>query len=283
MGCCESTPEVPEEIIPDPEGPCHFIVQSCSMFNKDYEVFRDEVDQSQRWLFLNKEGKGNSGKAYIDLENYVRTDEANPKKGEVLWRAKYDEHPDFKQQYGDSDSSSDGFSSDGFRPSRRKLQMKWKLNTKATITSIKYPGQEFKIKVKAKGRAQRVIRFKRDEEGKLVKTYHDTETVKKVSYKIKNNVSGDTVDNFKIKGLSRGGELKWKNAAFKASLEGGFFSRGNTDIYTMGGVDPGFCLLMAHICSTEFGPSEIKGDLHPNWRHYDGWDSDGFGSNSGSD
>ena len=39
---------------------------------------------------------------------------------------------------------------------------------------------------------------------------------------------------------------------------------------------------MAHVCATEFGPSEIKGDLHPQWHLYEGWDSDGFGSGSGS-
>ena len=249
---------------------------------QDYEVFRDEVADNQRWLFLNKEGKAFSDKAYIDLENYIRTDPENEKKGEVLWRAKYDEHPDFKQQY-QSDSSSDGFSSDGFRPSRRKLEMKWKLETKATIKSVKYKGQEFKIKVKAKGTAQRIVRFTRNEEGELVKHYHDSEKVKKISYKIKNGNTGDTIDKFKIKGLSKGGELKWKCGAFKAELEGGFWSRGNTEVFTMGGVDPGFSLLMAHICSTEFGPNEIKGDLHPNWPAYDGYDSDAWGSGSGSD
>jgi hypothetical protein len=30
-------------------------------------VFRDEVAPNQRWLFLNKEGKGHSDKAYVDL------------------------------------------------------------------------------------------------------------------------------------------------------------------------------------------------------------------------
>lgn len=253
------------------------------MFNKDYEVFRDEVAPNQRWLFLNKEGKAFSDKAYIDLENYVRNDPENPKKGEVLWRAKYDEHPNFKQEY-QSDSSSDGFSSDGFRPSRRKLQMKWKLETKATIKSVKFKGQEFKVKVKAKGTAQRIVRITRDEEGKLVKHYHDSEKVKKISYKIKNKATGDTIDYFKIKGLSKSsGELKWKCGAFKSSLDGGFFFPGNTEVFTRGGVDPGFSLIMAHICSTEFGPNEIKGDLHPQWHMFEGYNSDGWGSGSGSD
>ena len=231
-------------------------------------------------MFLNKEGNKYDG-AHIDLENYVRMNPDNPKKGEVLWRARYDEHPRFKQQY-DSDSSSDGFSSDGFRPSRRKLQMKWKLETKATITSVKYPGQHFKVKVKAKGTAQRVVRFIRDEDGNRRKTYHDTETVKKVSYKVKHGATGDTIDKFKLRGLSRD-ELKWKCGAFRALLEGGFFSRGVTEVHTAPGIDPGFALIMAHLVSTEFGPSEIKADLHPHWHLYDGYDSDGFGSGSGSD
>jgi len=263
------------------QGPCHFKVKSCSMFNKDYEVYKEEVDKDNRWLFLNKEGKAFSDKAYIDLENYIREDEENPKKGQVLWRAKYDEHPDFKQQYG-SDSSSDGFSSDGFRPSRRKLQMRWRLSTKATLKAVKYPGLEFKIKVKAKGTAQRIVRYTRDEEGNLQKHYHDSEHVKKISYKIKNKQTGDTIDKFKIKGLKRD-TLKWKCGAFNATKEGGFFFPGPLDVETKPGIDPGFALLMAHVCATEFGPSEIKGDLHPQWHLYEGWDSDGFGSGSGSD
>ena len=248
---------------------------------QDYEVYRTEVADNQRWLFLNKEGKAFSDKAYIDLENYVRTDPENEKKGEVLWRAKYDEHPHFKQEYN-SDSSSDGFSSDGFRPSRRKLQMKWKVETKGTIKSVKYPGQEFKIKVKAKGTAQRIVRLRRNEEGELVKTYHDTEKVKKISYKVKNEITGDTIDKFKVKGLSKS-DLKWKCGAFKCEKEGGFWGPGNHQVYTMGGVDPGFSLVMAHICATEFAPAEIKKDLHPDWHRFEGYDSDGWGSGSGSD
>ena len=44
------------------------------MFNKDYEVYKEEVDKDNRWLFLNKEGKAFSDKAYIDLEStFART------------------------------------------------------------------------------------------------------------------------------------------------------------------------------------------------------------------
>ena len=30
------------------QGPCHFVVESCSMFNKDYEVYKEEKDKDNR-------------------------------------------------------------------------------------------------------------------------------------------------------------------------------------------------------------------------------------------
>ena len=113
------------------QGPCHFKVKSCSMFNKDYEVYKEEVDKDKLRLFLNKEGKAFSDKAYIDLENYIREDEENPKKGQCSRLPSTTSTPDSHSEYGSD--SSDGFSSDGFRPSRRKLQMRWRLSTKATL------------------------------------------------------------------------------------------------------------------------------------------------------
>ena len=243
------------------------------MFNKDYEVYKDEKSTDNRWLFLNREGKAFSSSARIDLENYVREDEENPKKGEVLWTAKYDENPDFKQKYA-SDSSSDGFSDvegfgRGFVSSNRKMMMNWKLETKATLKSVKYEGLKYKIKVKAKGIATREVHIhhvKDEETGQTreVISYEDHEYVKKISYKIQDKETGDTVDKFKIKGLT-GSELKWKCDAFKATKEGGFFFPGPTIIDVKGTVDPAFCLLMGHICSSEFAPAEIKKDLHPSW------------------
>jgi hypothetical protein len=100
--------------------------------------------------------------------------------------------------------------------------------------------------------------------------YDDHEHVKKISYKVKDAETGDTVDKFKIKGLTKS-ELKWKCDAFKATKEGGFFFPGPTEVKTEGPVDPGFCLIMAHICATEFAPDEIKRDFKPKW-----WDVPGY-------
>ena len=121
---------------------------------------------------------------------------------------------------------------------------------------------KYKIKVKAKGIATRIVRkshIKDEETGEVreVTSFTDNEYVKKISYKVKDDETGDTVDKFKIKGLTKN-ELKWKCGAFKATKEGGFFFPGPTEITTEGPVDPGFCLIMAHICATEFSTDEIK-------------------------
>ena len=118
------------------------------------------------------------------------------------------------------------------------------METKATIKSVKYKGLKYKIKVKAKGIATRIVRkshIKDEETGEVreVTSFTDNEYVKKISYKVKDDETGDTVDKFKIKGLTKN-ELKWKCGAFKATKEGGFFFPGPTEITTEGPVDPGF-------------------------------------------
>ena len=62
MGCCESTPAVPDEILEDPHPNQRnvFVTKSCSMFNSDFEVFKNSEDPTNRWLFLNKVGKWGS-------------------------------------------------------------------------------------------------------------------------------------------------------------------------------------------------------------------------------
>ena len=79
------------------------------MFNKDYEVYREEVGEHNRWLFLNRQGKGfMDPTGYIDLENYVRINPEDKKKGQVLWKLKYNEKPHFDMGVTLDDSESDG-------------------------------------------------------------------------------------------------------------------------------------------------------------------------------
>ena len=96
-GCCcfgcDVTPDVPENIIPDPEDgqPCEFTIQRCGWggFSRDYQAFRglDDPVEENRWLFLNKSGSTFGGDCVIAIENFVRVKEDKPKEGEILWKA----------------------------------------------------------------------------------------------------------------------------------------------------------------------------------------------------
>jgi hypothetical protein len=92
---------------------------------------------------------------------------------------------------------------------------------------------------------------------------NDTEVVTKISYKIRNG-AGEVIDRFCIYPVDES-DLRWECGAFTAELRGGWFSKYPHEIHTKPGIDPGFALLFAHICVTEFAPDEIKKDLKPNW------------------
>ena len=251
------------------------------MFANDYIVYADEDDKDSKWLFLNKEGAVFTDKCRIDLENFVRTDEENPKKGEVLWNTTFEGRPQFKREY-ESDSSEDSFSDDddffsifnrGRGHSDDEYAMKWKMEAKAKIKPKKNEGETMKLKIKAKGTATRKIRTHRDDEGNVVTHNEDHEKVKKISYKLEGPHIGpvasddeeeepsDFKEKFKIKGdLYSGRELKWNCSLFKAKERYGV----NT-VQTKEGYDPALGLIVAHLCATEFDPNEIKKDFSPMW------------------
>ena len=111
--CCSSdvTPDVPDEIIPDPENaqPCTFTVKRLGKFgmSRDYEAYRgaDDPTKENRWLFLNKSGSTWGGKCKIAVENYVRENPDNPKAGQILWEADFEDDPYFQQYLRDPGTS----------------------------------------------------------------------------------------------------------------------------------------------------------------------------------
>mmetsp|Transcript_4504 Transcript_4504/g.6079 ORF Transcript_4504/g.6079 Transcript_4504/m.6079 type:complete len:289 (+) Transcript_4504:142-1008(+) len=288
MGCCESTPEAPDEILPNPQGECKFVTKSCSMFNSDYEVFRDFVDKKNRWLFLNKVGKRFSSEAKVQLENYIRgTNPEEKKEGQILWSVKYDENPEYKQEY-DSDSSNDSDMSmtrflDIFGGNQRHtVVLKWKMESKAKFIPGILGGANYTIKVKAKGTAEREVYYNRDMDGNRERQYKDDVEVKKITCKVYDE-AGNVLDKFKCMGksLNHGGSnLKWDCAAFKSECTGSWGSREALTVHTKPGADPSMALLMAHLVATEFSPSEILADFSPNFNemrgmhYYDDYDSD---------
>mmetsp|Transcript_15964 Transcript_15964/g.34639 ORF Transcript_15964/g.34639 Transcript_15964/m.34639 type:complete len:298 (-) Transcript_15964:159-1052(-) len=293
MGCCvstikqffQSTPSVPDEIIPDPVPGqnCHFVVKDLSIFNSDYGVYKDEIvsgdDDKNKWLFLNSEGKVDSKYYRIDLENFKRMDPDHPKKGEVLWRCTYNEKPSYKQAY-DGDSSSDDEGIGGFfsavlaNPQRHTFHLKFKMETGALLEPIKYGGPPYTLRSKAKGYATRRVYYEYVD-GERVKRYDDHYEVKKIKYKIK-DTQENTLDEFKleVKGMESRSDLHWASNAFDVQKTGGFFKSNPMHVYTKGGGDPGLALIMGHYVATELSPQEIVSDYHPDWYKTSGYYSD---------
>ena len=230
------------------KGPCHFVVKSCSMFNKDYEVYRDEVGEHNRWLFLNRQGKGfMDPTGYIDLENYVRINPEDKKKGQVLWKLKYNEKPHFDMGVTLDDSESDGeghaevddlldlFGRMINAGDERFYQMKFRTFSEAKLRSVKNPGGDFLVKIKAKGFVTRQVKitWTKDEEGNTQRnvSINDNEYVTKISYKIKNAADGATIDRFDLYHKSDS-EMRWDCGAFKARLEAGWLGSKPHEIKT---------------------------------------------------
>jgi len=68
-----------------------------------------------------------------------------------------------------------------------------------------------------------------------------------------------------------GNSSSWECPIFTASKEGGFFSGGDTSVQTKPGWDPLLGLMLAHLCSTEYSPNNVKSDFTPRWppdNHY---------------
>ena len=106
-GCCcfgcDSTPDVPENIIPDPENgwPQEFTVKRLGWagMSRDCEAHKGlgPPTEENRWLFLNKSGSTWGGECKMAIENYIREKEDKPKEGQILWEADFIDTPYFQQ------------------------------------------------------------------------------------------------------------------------------------------------------------------------------------------
>ena len=200
------------------------------------------------------------------MENFVRNNPDNPKKGEILWYVKFDSAPKYKREY-DDDRSDDEFSDGGdyfsFMRNRREnhYAMKWKMMSELRIEPGKRPGCTYILKVKAKGTATRKVRYELNDAGEREKKYHDHERVKSVSYKLVQKHDGAEVDTWKIRGdLNRGRECHWDCVLYEADEH-----RGVNRVSTKPGCDPSLSLLVGHICATEYDVSAVKQNFRPQW------------------
>ena len=115
-GCCSSDviPPVPKNIQPDPKEnevvECVITALKGSWLAtiRDFAVYKGnqipkakDKQKDNMWLWFNKENADKKGKKVIvDLENFHRpAEDQKAGKGQILWRAKMDEKPRFKQKH----------------------------------------------------------------------------------------------------------------------------------------------------------------------------------------
>ena len=308
MGCCYGTPSVPEneyaKTMPTLEGPEDFVVKKQGMFSDDYLVYKGgdaaegKVDETTRWMFLNKTGNWWSGDAKIELENYIREDPDHPKKGQVLWIATFTDRPHFEQHlswghhrhprffgfFDEYDSDDDeGYWDRSHYPGRcfNRFMIKWSLSTTVTIapgdTGARFGPPDMatvELRVFAKGTATRWIKRRivrhQDEDGNVTREVvfdnHDKEFVDWIEFQLVHKQSGTPWALFRCRGdIDGGGDLQWECPLFKAELSGGFFSPGPCNVSTQHLWDPTLALLVAHLCSTEYCPNALRNDFVPNY------------------
>ncbi|GMH71351.1 hypothetical protein TrST_g3335 [Triparma strigata] len=289
--------------MPAPDSAENYTIQKCGMFSKDYNVYHgtDEPSEDNRQLWMNKEGDWWTGKAYIDIENFHLKTEGEPnnpddeKRGQVLWHSQFIDTPHFEQHvsFGAGRHERflgffDGYDSDDDdeyygRVSHsgqfwNKFIVKFSCRTSAKISPGKTkkgvsfrPGIDLTLNVFSKGTAVRIVtrtwEEDRDEEGNVTGHHwayhnHDQEFVDWIEYKL-TAPGGVTVAIFRCQGT--GNSSTWECPIFKATKEGGFFSEGDCNVETKAGWDPLLGLMLAHLCSSEYSPNQIKRDFVPNF------------------
>ena len=300
---CESTTRPPLEIHPDPEGASKFAVKKCSRFNKDYVVYSKRVHESKKWLFMNQSHDKDKGDWVYELENYVREDPAFPTRGEILWRCTYDEFPKFRFARVERDSykcyfdDADDAEYTGTRVYYHGGELgkdyceaqKYRMQSDAKCASVKVGGFEYTFVCDSRGWVSKEKRYwleegkERDKDGKVISTrmversrvYYDYE-VSKISYVVydKNkNVLDEFVCSSGGSEVGRLSQSEIHSECFDASFKYHKFLNGwlcgcgtwTHHVHTKEGIDPGFALILGHICCTEFGPKEIGKDLNDNF------------------
>ena len=339
-GICsaDSNPDVPKVIRPDPApnvGAVTFAVRRLGQFiGRDYAVYDTKIPESSEgkvqamWLWLNKSNGSVANTATIDLENFTRTNPADEKKGQVLWRATITEVPKFdsfcRPPSGGWGEMYSGFFNAGQTPqemgelpdssyvnhsehlSRHPLATdhqgpgiitKWRLMTSAAITdgdlhrgSPFFGSDPLNLEVFAKGTVvttyQKVVRQveDRDSEGKV--TGHHTETsivkhespfVDRIEYRLV--FRGMLWQQWVVAGnTSNSGhtDVTFASPLFQTVVGGGWFTPTSHTCATNGGFDPTLCLLVSHLCCTEYSVSAIVSDLMKNVHTPHGPYPDGF-------
>ena len=300
MGCCGSTPDAPENIIPDPgeQEACQFSLKSAGMLSSDYLAYKGDStdDKEKRWFFVNKTGSMWGGDAIIEIENFVRGGNAEkPKQGEVSWVCDFNSSPTFQKQHMPPERDRSGFSrfiasfsnglvdfdggqepadeiyfraaGPGFQDGGYRRVMKWSLETAATIAPAGARGAAFapgfQLHVFARGTSICDYDWEPPKAGERGKwSRREKEFVDQLCFQLVQTNTNATIAMWAVPGdLESGAKLvSMTNALFSMDLRGGWFST-KPLVNTSAGWDPLFALMVAYLCAFEYSPKAIKKDL----------------------
>jgi len=275
--------EVPETIIPDPQlgEDCTFYCKKVGLFSKDFEVYRDEAKEEEKWLIIDTEGSIFDDNAYIAVENFVRPEGGKIGDGEtqcyaVLDKLGYDNYHYYDGEV-DVDSDDSDYSTDSSAGEEDvdvlvvKQKTKWKVKTTVkffTDKSCSAPVAE--LKVKAKGKAKQKDTLVRTEmEDGSVEEHHEYEKktkVKKFFYKLEmadgNEVPIEIEGNWN-KHSDRG--MVWRSPCFEASIGG--FIKPEPTVSVTEGAHPTLWLLIGFVAAHRLSPDDVKSNCRPPFFH----------------
>lgn len=189
MGCCDSLPDIPNVIQPDPDMvDCCTVSVSKMGWSRDYAIYQgstlppNKEEKTQKmWLWFNKSDSG--PKVKIELENFNRGQKEDKNIGECLWGAEFTDKLkfDYKQKVKGQpwqqaalrfagfstdhyDSDDDDFYSNHSRNREccrgdfeGTIVSKWQMNTSAVLYGGDTPrtktmeGEKMILKVYSKG------------------------------------------------------------------------------------------------------------------------------------
>lgn len=305
MGCCQSVdalPEVPDVILPDPEGGSVVECTVLQLSERDHAICKVPSQPRKdmvKWLWFNKSDGMVAGTGIIELENFVRDNIDDEDKGRVLWRAEITERPQYKQ-FTRTPYKGAAFYTGGFvntpafpdeddsryihHPSTSQsdselptLVTRWSTNTKAIITPGNtgrgkvFGDQPIHLDVYASGGA--VTGWKWHERQREINGEMQTE-------KVDQRFSHEFVDRIEFRLIHNEQLLtEWTFMGDTVPIHGSSGGAGSVDfsspwvtcglqggyyyIKTREAVDPALAMLVAHLCATEFSIQELKRDFVP--------------------
>ncbi|MEM9400254.1 MAG: hypothetical protein AAF984_08595 [Verrucomicrobiota bacterium] len=237
-------------------------------------------------MFIKRKGSFWGGDCVVKIENFVRGgNPEKPQKGQVLWKAKFNNKPSFMQMekpyrsnvivyvpnFGgllgmrmEENDDDIYFNIAGWGDSSRRRVNKWSMQTSATVEPRlrgKHLGA-YQLNVFARGTAIAKYYKTEHKDGTKEWQHKSKKFVDELCFNLVHIGSGQEIASWWVPGdlAPEDGDLHQETPVFLLDLVGGWWKK-KPIVKTAQGWDPVFGLLVAYLCAYEYSPKEIKHDL----------------------